>query len=86
MIKPPTQSPRMTLGGGTPGMKHSAFNESYIKPIDSADSKGQYEKYIGKVFPEFKIPTITSNSRYSSLVLNILSIIISQSEQKRFAA
>ena len=66
----------MILGDSILGMKHSAFNKSHIKLIDSADSKRQYEKYIGKIFLEFKILTIISNSKYSSFILNILFIII----------
>jgi len=67
-------------------MKHFAFNEFDTKLINSANSEGQYKKHIRKIFPEFKTPTITNNSRRSSLMLNISFITISQLKQKRFAA
>jgi hypothetical protein len=68
----------MTLEGGILSIKHSAFNESYTKLIDSADSKGQYEKHTKKVLPEFKTLIITSKGRRSSLILKVPFIITSQ--------
>ena len=66
-------------GGGGAGrfpsrMKHSSFIESQKKLKLSSDSKGTYEKAIGKIWPEFNTPTAINKGKRSLLVLNIPSM------------
>ena len=76
-----------TRGGGDAGrfpsgMKHSSFIEPQKKPKLLSDSKGTYEKAIGKVWPKFNTPTAINRGKRFLFVLNVPSITKDQSETK----
>ena len=56
-------------------IKYFFLNTCYIKLNDLILSLRQYKKATKKILPEFRILTVTRNSRYNLLILKVLLII-----------